>query len=115
RAMMNVARAFPSLSTHEVDEVADRSFQHMIQLFMVDAFVAPRMISPDGWPEYVQIGDLSPAINRFLRGEPALLLTGHFGNWELLSNLLASFGYPLHALSRPIDNPLIHRWLIGLS
>lgn len=112
--MMNIARAFPALSPDEVDEVADRSFQHMIQLFMVDAFVAPRMISPDGWPEYVQIGDLSPAINRFLRGEPAILLTGHFGNWELLSNLLASFGYPLHALARPIDNPLINRWLMGL-
>lgn len=114
RAMMNIARAYPELDDSRVDEIAERSFQHMIQLFMVDAFVAPRMISPDGWPSYVRIGDLSPAINRFLRGEPAILITGHFGNWELLSNLLASFGYPLHALARPIDNPLINDWLMGL-
>lgn len=114
RAIGNVARCFPEWSAARADETAERSYQHMVQLFLVDAFVAPRLLSPSGWPNYASLHELAPAIRGFLRHEPAMLITGHFGNWELLANLLASFGFPIHALARPIDNPLINDWVMGM-
>jgi Kdo2-lipid IVA lauroyltransferase/acyltransferase len=41
------------------------------------------------------------------RGKGVLYLTGHIGAWELSSFAHALYGFPLHYMARPIDNPLI--------
>jgi Kdo2-lipid IVA lauroyltransferase/acyltransferase len=55
-----------------------------------------------------------PLIERLMSREPMILLTGHCGNWELFAHFLALLGYPLIALARPLDNPLINRWLMSI-
>jgi len=39
------------------------------------------------------------------RGKGVLYLTGHIGGWELSSFAHALYGYPLHYMARPLDNP----------
>ena len=41
------------------------------------------------------------------RGNGVLYLTGHIGAWELSSFAHALYGFPLHYMARPIDNPRI--------
>jgi len=41
------------------------------------------------------------------QGKGVLFLTGHMSAWELAPFAQALFGYPLHFLVRPIDNPLV--------
>jgi Kdo2-lipid IVA lauroyltransferase/acyltransferase len=41
------------------------------------------------------------------RGKGVLFLTGHMSAWELAPFAQALFGYPLHFLVRPIDNPRV--------
>jgi KDO2-lipid IV(A) lauroyltransferase len=41
------------------------------------------------------------------RGKGVLYLTGHIGAWELSSFAHALYGFPLHYMARPIDNPRI--------
>jgi Kdo2-lipid IVA lauroyltransferase/acyltransferase len=41
------------------------------------------------------------------RGKGVLYLTGHIGAWELSSFAHALYGFPLHYMARPIDNPQI--------
>jgi Kdo2-lipid IVA lauroyltransferase/acyltransferase len=114
RAERNIAISFPDWSADRVATVTERSMQHMFQLFMVDALVTPRLITPHSWPEYITLGNIKPILDRLLRGEPMILLTGHCGNWELLGHFFALIGHPLVALARPIDNPLINDWLLGI-
>jgi KDO2-lipid IV(A) lauroyltransferase len=40
-----------------------------------------------------------------------LILSGHFGNWELLVYTCGRRGHPVTMVHRPIRNPLIDRWL----
>src|SRR5207245_6913058 len=39
------------------------------------------------------------------RGKGVLILTGHIGAWELSSFAHAVYGFPMHYLARPLDNP----------
>lgn len=39
------------------------------------------------------------------RGKGVLYLTGHIGAWELSSFAHALYGYPLHYMARPLDDP----------
>lgn len=114
RAELNIARSFPEWSQQRVRDVAEQSMQHMVQLFMVDASITPRLLTPDTWPQYVEIGDISPMLDRMICGKPVILITGHCGNWELLGQLLAVIGYPVVALARPLDNPLINKYLLDI-
>jgi len=41
----------------------------------------------------------------------ALIVSGHFGNWELFHYAHALLGYPVHLVHRPIKNPLIDAFI----
>ena len=45
------------------------------------------------------------------KGKGVLFLTAHLGNWELSAAAHALFGNPMHIMVRPLDNPLLDRWL----
>jgi KDO2-lipid IV(A) lauroyltransferase len=114
RAKANIAMCFPDLSASEVDRLSSASMRYMMQLFMVDSIVMPRLITPRRWPQYVSFGDIGTVGDRLMRGESMILLTGHCGNWELLGYALSVMGHQVHALARPLDNPLIDQWLLGM-
>lgn len=40
-----------------------------------------------------------------------LVLTGHFGNWELLAHVMGMYGTPIHLVHRPFRNPLFDRFV----
>ncbi|MFK7959035.1 MAG: lysophospholipid acyltransferase family protein [Phycisphaerales bacterium] len=114
RAIDNIQQSFPDWTPEECEHVAEASMQHMFQLFLVDALFMPRLITPTTWPRHVEIGDVQRALELLEPGRPALLFTGHCGNWELLGYTLAMLGFPMSALARPLDNPLLNRWLLGI-
>jgi KDO2-lipid IV(A) lauroyltransferase len=45
------------------------------------------------------------------RGKGMLLITAHLGAWELLPLYYSAIGYPFSFLVRPLENPLIDRWV----
>src|SRR2546422_8387526 len=48
------------------------------------------------------------------RSTGVLVLSGHFGNWDLLVFAHGLRGHPVHMVHRAIANPLIDRWLNAL-
>lgn len=47
------------------------------------------------------------------KGKGVLLLTAHYGNWELMGARLAQKGYPLAAIAKKLHDPLIE--LLGMA
>jgi KDO2-lipid IV(A) lauroyltransferase len=54
---------------------------------------------------------LEPILDQFLSGRPAIILTGHYGNWELAGYVFGLFGFPTYAVARTLDNPYLERFL----
>ena len=44
-------------------------------------------------------------------GKGAVLLTGHFGNWELVGAYIRQSGYPLDVVVKEQRNPYVDRWI----
>ncbi len=42
-------------------------------------------------------------------GKGALLVSGHFGNWELLASAIVALGYPTRFVTKSQSNPLVDR------
>jgi len=114
RTERHIALSFPDWPRERIERTALRSMEHMFQLFMVESFVTPRLVTPSTWNTYLHLGNVGPLLDLMVRGEPCIFITGHCGNWELLGTAMAAIGYPFVALARPLDNPLINRWLLGI-
>jgi KDO2-lipid IV(A) lauroyltransferase len=114
RTHENLRLSFPEWDEANVRETAERSYQSMVQLAMVDALIMTRMITPDTWASYVQVKDVQPVLEVLDEGKPLLMLTGHCGNWEMLAYTLSVIGFPITGLARPLDNPLINKWLLDI-
>lgn len=112
RAMDNLR---PSLgdrySERELLDIGRRSLEHFAQLYLVELMMTPRLVNEWSWSRYVDLEDLGPALRQLLSGEPTIMLTPHFGNYELLGYTIARLGLPLTAIMRPLDNPLVNEYL----
>lgn len=114
RALYNLRRSFPNMPDQQRQIMAKRSMQHLVMLG-VEVLFTTRMIRLDSWRRYVELHNLSEALELLLRGRtPVLMLTGHYGNWEILGYVLATLGFESAAVARPLDNPYINEWLLGV-
>ena len=43
-------------------------------------------------------------------GRPVLMLSGHYGNWEIANATNGIFGFPMGVVARDLDNPYLHEW-----
>lgn len=114
RAVTHVRWAFPDLAEPRARELAMESVRHMFRLFLVDSVAAPQVLNRSGWPSHVSLADLRPTMRLLVQGRPALFVTGHMGNWEFLGLALSMLGFRMSALARPLDNPHLNEWLLGM-
>jgi KDO2-lipid IV(A) lauroyltransferase len=114
RAMANLERSFPHLTEAQRHRLARRSVQHMFMLG-VDMLHTTRLVRVDTWRKYVEIGNFHETLELLMNNEKGLImLTGHYGNWEILGYVLATLGFESTAVARPLDNPYISDWVLGV-
>ena len=114
RARSHIRQAMPELPESEVDRSARESIRYMFRVFLVDTLAMPRLINPWSWQDHVELDEFNDGARLLLSDQPAILVTGHSGNWELLGFTLATVGFPMTAIARPLDNPYLYDWILGL-
>ena len=81
-------------------------------MFAVEAVCLPRRITPLTFHRYVELHNFEAALAHMLRGRGAILVTGHYGSFELIGHLLACLGFPVAAVMRPLDNVYLNRFVV---
>jgi len=99
-------------SEDQLRRIARRCFVHFAQLYLVELLMAPRLITHWSWARYATLHKLDAALRELLSGRGAIMLTAHFGNFEVLGFLLAKLGLPQSAVMRPLDNTLVNDMLL---
>lgn len=90
----------PGKSAAEKRQIALAVFQNMTLVFL-DYFWFARQ-PRERVRKYVVLDESLP---RYFPAPPAVVVTAHFGNWELLSRGMAAAGYPHVVVSAPLPNP----------
>jgi KDO2-lipid IV(A) lauroyltransferase len=114
RAMEHLRHAYgDSLSEQELERIALRSCQQMAMMAM-ELMATPRLITPWTWSKYIRVGpDVTEAIRYLLEGKTGVILvTGHYGNWELVGYAMACVGLDIAAVMRPLDNPYLNDYTV---
>jgi KDO2-lipid IV(A) lauroyltransferase len=114
RALGNLRRSFPSMPEPQRREMARRSMQQLFMLF-IEVLFTTRLIHLNTWHHYVRLANFGDTVKLMLaRNQPLLMLTGHYGNWEILGYVLATLGFNTTSIARPLDNPYVNDWLLGV-
>ena len=106
----NLAQAFPDWSPERRRRVARQMWEH---LFLLVAEVAhlPRKVHDSNWRDYIHMVDGDIVARLCLTDRPRMLVTAHFGNFELLGYVFGLLGFPSYAIARPLDNPYLDRFV----
>jgi KDO2-lipid IV(A) lauroyltransferase len=114
RAIRHLELSFPEWDAKKVRHVARLSMRNMLYL-AIEVLFTPLLVTPSQWRKYVTLVNQKENIRHLLREKRgAVYLTGHFGNWEVIGYTMATVGFPVYAVARPLDNPYLNEHILGV-
>ncbi|MCA9728043.1 MAG: lysophospholipid acyltransferase family protein [Candidatus Eisenbacteria bacterium] len=105
----NLRHAFPEWSEPERLSVARLAYRHFGIVFLELARLS--RYSPSEIRARIRIPDEAGLAAALAHGRGAVLLTGHFGNWEMLGGALAALGHPIWVTVATQRNPWVDRYV----
>jgi KDO2-lipid IV(A) lauroyltransferase len=106
----NLNIAFPKLTPEERDEITWQMWRHLV-LMIAEIAQTPRKVHETNWKEHSHIVNQEAFVGTLLSGRPLVLISGHFGNFELGGYLMGLFGFPTYTVARTLDNPYLDRFV----
>lgn len=113
RALENLRASFPEKDEQWFEQTGRRSFENLAML-AVDVLSMPRLVKKDNWRNYSFYKNTEQAKWLMQQGKGLLMLTAHYGNFEIMGYLLGLFGFNIYSIARPLDNKFINNYLYGV-
>jgi KDO2-lipid IV(A) lauroyltransferase len=110
----NIRLAFPGqYSDAQIDQIVRAVYRHFCTV-IVEIVHIPRRLHLNNWPQHMELATGASGrkfTDMLLKDRPLVLVTGHFGNWELSGYIFGLLGYKVYAIARPLDNPYVDAYL----
>jgi KDO2-lipid IV(A) lauroyltransferase len=106
----NLANAFPDWTTDQIREAARGMWEHLL-LMVVEIAHANRVLRMTTWRRHLRIAGIDQVVRTMWSDRPKVVLSGHYGNFELAAYLFGVFGFRTFSVARELDNPLLDRFV----
>lgn len=107
----NLGHAFPAASADRLDRVVRGVYEHFCTV-VVEIIRLPRKLHATNWRRHIEMVRGDRLVDGLTCGRPLLIVTGHFGNWEMAGYALGLLGFRSSAVARRLDNPHLDRFLV---
>ena len=106
----NLTMVMPNLTPGQLDALREAMWEHLL-LMICEIAHAPRKIHRTNWREHFYIPHKNEMFRVLMGERPTILVTGHFGNFELAGFATGLFGIPSTTIARPLDNPYVNAYV----
>ncbi|MFM7290179.1 MAG: lysophospholipid acyltransferase family protein [Planctomycetia bacterium] len=106
----NLRQAFPEWTPEQSREAARGMWEHLL-LMVVEIAHADRVIRKTTWRKHLRIHGMERLVRELWADRPKVILSGHYGNFELAAYLFGVFGFRIYSVARVLDNPLLDRFV----
>lgn len=110
-AMENLERAFGDRYDEAGRDAIVRGVYLHFCTMLMEILHIPRKLHRETWRSRIELVGHADVLDLMLKGGPVVMLTGHFGNWEMAGYLFGVFGFPPSSVARTLDNPYLDRFL----
>ncbi len=109
-AKENLRTAFGDrYSDEELDRILHQMWIHLFRM-VIEIVQLPRKIRLYNCADIIQFRNRDDSVKALSCGRPVIVLSGHFGNWEMAVSAFGVFGFPMGVVARDLDNPYLHDW-----
>jgi KDO2-lipid IV(A) lauroyltransferase len=106
--LSNLRRAFPEKAEVEIAAIARGAYENL-GISLLEFAWYPKM-SREQLKDLVHFDRPEVLRNAFDKGKGLVILTAHFGNWELLGqSMVLNFGFGVSGIAKTQANPLVDR------
>lgn len=113
RARSNLALAMPELDEAERERIARGVFLHFGRV-VGDFLRTKKRTLQEVQESMVEVEGLHHLDEARAKGKGAILVTGHFGNWERAAAYASVIGAPLHVVARDADDGQVNAMVADL-
>ncbi len=106
----NLRHAFPELTAQQRQRLARDHWLHLL-IMVIEIAHAQRKIHLTNWRQHIRFHRKREMLSQLLGERPTVLVSGHFGNFEVGGQVLGLFGLPTFTVARPLDNPYLDRFV----
>ncbi len=106
----NLRHVFPDWDDAYRHRFIRRMWEHLF-LMVAEIAQARRKIHETSFHDYVTFINKPLLVKYLLDPRPTVLVTGHYGNFEVAGYVLGMFGFPSFTIARKLDNPYLDRFL----
>ncbi|MCA9105479.1 MAG: lysophospholipid acyltransferase family protein [Planctomycetales bacterium] len=106
----NLRQALPDLDLTERKRLKREMWEHLV-LMVCEIAHAPRRVHETNWHRYITVRDRRLVVSRLLEDRPLVMVSGHFGNFEMAGFVAGLLGFSTFAIARELDNPYVHRFI----
>ncbi|MCO6047895.1 lipid A biosynthesis acyltransferase [Aeoliella sp. ICT_H6.2] len=106
----NLRIAFPNATDEQVRQTSHQMWRHLFLMVMEIAHT-PRKVHRTNWRQMFNVPDDEAIIRTMYTSRPSVVISGHYGNFELGGYLMGLFGFPTHTVARKLDNPYVDRFI----
>jgi KDO2-lipid IV(A) lauroyltransferase len=107
----NLRCAFPHLDERRRDRLVRGVYRHFCRV-LIEIVHLPRCLRMTNWKRLVELVNGAGIVDGLAGPRPLLLVTGHFGNWEMAGFVLGALSFRTYAIARVLDNPYLHSFLL---
>jgi KDO2-lipid IV(A) lauroyltransferase len=105
-----LARSFPDRDPHWIRATARACYEHVGReaVALAGFFQGDAHAIREAVVEFEGLGALRSAL---AEGRGLVIVTGHFGNWEVAGGAVAAHGLPIEAVMQSLTNPHLNRYV----
>lgn len=106
----NVELIFPDSTPLQRQNLC-RAMWHHLMLMVCEIAWAQRRLHLSNWTKVLRMRQNRLMLKHLLAERPAVIVTGHFGNFEVGGYLVGLMGFPTVTIARRLDNEPLHRFV----
>jgi len=111
-ARENIRLAYgPRYSDRQIDNMIYRMWVHLFRM-LAEVIQMQRKLRLDNVVAAVAFRNKPDVVRALASGRPVIVLSGHFGNWEMAASIFGLFGFRMGVVGRDLDNPHLNSLIL---
>jgi KDO2-lipid IV(A) lauroyltransferase len=106
----NLRQAFPDWTPEQSREAARGMWEHLL-LMVIEIAHSERVIRKTTWRRHLRIHGMERMLRELWADRPKVILSGHYGNFEMSAFVFGLFGFRIYSVARELDNPVLDRFV----
>jgi KDO2-lipid IV(A) lauroyltransferase len=106
----NLQIAYGKLTPEQLSFLRRNMWHHLV-LMICEIALAPRKIHRTNWREHVYMPDKYASLGVLMDERASVLVTGHFGNFEVAGFTTGLLGVQSSTVARPLDNVYVDEYV----